>query len=111
MRHELVTLLSKNPVRKNRLKRDGLVFLIHPSDSLAEHANLKMHPGNGPTDHDVQIPAYREFETHHECPLVREFDLQNSDFPQFVLIGVHSWFKKVILEKRSQTLPVIIEFL
>jgi hypothetical protein len=29
----------------------------------------------------------------------------------FGLIGVHSWFKNIFLEKRSQTMPVIIGFL
>ena len=33
---------------KNRLKRDHLVFFTRHSDILAEHANIKMHPGTRP---------------------------------------------------------------
>jgi hypothetical protein len=46
-----------------------------------------------------------------EFPACREFALQTLVFSPFVPIGVHSWFKNIFLEKRSQTLPVIIEYL
>jgi hypothetical protein len=66
--------LNHQHTAKNCLKRDRLVFLIHPFAILAEHAHIKMHRGSRPPANAAQIPACREFETHPGFPFTREFD-------------------------------------
>jgi hypothetical protein len=96
-----------------------------------EHANIKMHPGTGPSAHAAQIPACREFETHPGFPFTRELDEATpgiharsfSPFnppcfrfasvarPLFSVSCLPASVCEIFLEKRSQTMPVFIGFL